>query len=73
MEMLNIIHFSYEDITRHSKHVIEMLLHIWCLTTMRWCPSYGLNNKLNIAKGTTDPGVDCFDQYFGLVGLVQYA
>ena len=27
----------------------------------------------NIAKGTTDPGVDCFDQYFGLVGLVQYA
>ena len=27
----------------------------------------------NIAKGTTDPGVDCFDQYSGLVGLVQYA
>ena len=29
--------------------------------------------KRNIAKGTTDPGVDCFDQYYGLVGLVQYA
>ena len=28
---------------------------------------------INIAKGTTDPGVDCFDQYFSLVGLVQYA
>ena len=27
----------------------------------------------NIAKGIMDPGVDCFDQYFGLVGLVQYA
>ena len=27
----------------------------------------------NIAKGTTDPGVECFDQNFGLVGLVQYA
>ena len=22
----------------------------------------GLNLELNIAKGTTDPGVDCFDQ-----------
>ena len=52
MEMLNIIHFSYEDITRHSKHVIEMLLHIWCLTTMRWCPSYGLNNKLKTVMKT---------------------
>ena len=32
-----------------------------------------LSSLENIAKGTTDPGVDCFDQYFGLVGLVQYA
>ena len=31
------------------------------------------NKEENIAKGTTDPGVDYFDQYFGLVGLVQYA
>ena len=29
--------------------------------------------RLNIAKGTTDPGVDYFNQllWFGLVGLVQ--
>ena len=37
------------------------------------CPSKTCFYKINIAKGTTDPGVDCFDQYFGLVGLVQYA
>ena len=30
--------------------------------------------SLNIAKGTTDPGVDYFNQllWFGLVGLVEY-
>ena len=30
------------------------------------------NNKQNIAKGTTDPGVDCFDQsfWFGRFGSV---
>ena len=28
------------------------------------------NKEENIAKGTTDPGVDYFDQYFYLVGLV---
>ena len=27
----------------------------------------------NIAKGTTDPGVDCLTSNFGLEGLVQYA
>ena len=25
-------------------------------------PLYDKDTKLNIAKGTTDPGVDCFDQ-----------
>ena len=31
-----------------------------------------LLENINIAKGTTDPGVECFDQFdhFGLVGLV---
>ena len=29
--------------------------------------------KLNIAKGTTDPGVDCLTSNFGSVGLVQCA
>ena len=64
MEMLNIIHFSHEDITRHSKHVFEMLLHIWCLTTMRWCPSDGLHNKIRIVmiKGQTSSQ---YQWYFG--------
>ena len=36
-----------------------------------------LKYEVNFAKGTTDPGVDCFDQQFwlggfGLVGLVWF-
>ena len=32
------------------------------------------NPDVNIAKGTTDPGVDCFDQkfWFGRFGLVGF-
>ena len=36
-------------------------------------PGPPLKKKQNIAKGTTDPGVDNFNQllWFGLVGLVS--
>ena len=42
-----------------------------CFMVFAW------EKKTNIAKGTTDPGVDCFDQWgwfgrFGLVGLVWW-
>ena len=30
--------------------------------TALWVPKVTKNKVRNIAKGTTDPGVDCFDQ-----------
>ena len=56
------------------------------LSSKKFHQTFCTKNKENIAKGTTDPGVDCFDQkfwfgrpssvclvgylWFGLVGLV---
>ena len=56
------LYFRLEFIINQFQHFIHIIYDLLKLLTIGHFFHVYLQHLRNIAKGTTDPGVDCFDQ-----------